>query len=394
MVDSSKSKVKPHYAGAHRKKTVIEHDTVSHVSEQTIQNTVELDAVKKKSKQHTQKKCLSSIIWIGLPISGFLGGVIALGLLIGLQWVGLSSSLLENHAGGEKALQIAETAKTQVEETMEKLERLFQEIDALKTEFASFSSQHAETLQGDEVSQENSRKVFLALEEKIKSLEESVQILSGNLKDTQKALFVGQSNANDLVALKEQLQTMQEKIVAEKGQKKEIDTALFIAMSALKSAVERGGSYSNELKILQQLSPSIEGLDLLEKTANIGLPNSVQLSTDFASVADAIVGTQNNIASDAHFGERIWTWIKGLIISRPIGNVEGMSLGAIAARMEVAVQMGDYEKALSEWQTLPQSAKDVSVDFVHRLEKHIAVHHLLQKLLMSVQQGSLKATEM
>ncbi len=87
-------------------------------------------------------------------------------------------------------------------------------------------------------------------------------------------------------------------------------------------------------------------------------------------------------------------WIKGLIISRPIGNVEGMTLGAIAARMEVAIQAGDYERALSEWQMLPQNAKDVSVDFVDQLEKHIAVHQLFQKLLMSVQQGSFKATKM
>ncbi|WP_425523090.1 COG4223 family protein, partial [Bartonella bovis] len=132
-----------------------------------------------------------------------------------------------------------------------------------------------------------------------------------------------------------------------------------------------GGPYSDELKLLEQLSPSIDGLDLLKKTATVGLQNPAELSAVFARVADEIVGTQNIVAPDASFFEQVLAWIKGLIVSRPIGNVKGTSLGAIVARMEVAIQAGDYEKALSEWQTLPQNAKDVSVDFVHRLETHI-----------------------
>ncbi|WP_375648942.1 mitofilin family membrane protein [Bartonella sp. MU70NMGDW] len=394
MVDSSKPKVKPHYAGTRRKKPVIEHEAVLHDSEEKIHNSVESHAREKQNMQG-QDKSTSSTTWLFLSLSGILGGFIALGIFMGLQWAGFfSSPFVENSAGGEKALQIAEAAKSQGKDTKEQLSRVFKEIDTLKTEFSSFSSQQFKTTKNDELSKEESKKAFAILEEKVKALEETVQTFVRESKEIETALSVGQSNANDLAALKQQLETLQEETAVKNSEKREIDTALFTAISSLKNAVERGGSYNNELKLLQQLSPSINGLDVLQKTATVGLPSSAQLSVDFAHVADAIVGTQNLVASDAGFFDRILAWIKGLIVSRPIGNVEGMTLGAIAARMEVAIQAGDYEKALSEWQSLPQSAKDVSMDFVKQLERHIAIQQLLQQLLLSVQQGSFKATKM
>ncbi|GAA4657970.1 hypothetical protein [Bartonella pachyuromydis] len=395
MVDSSKPKAKSHYTGTRRKKPVIEHETVDHNSEQRTQNLAELDAIDVQSEKSEQKQCMSYKTWLYLLISGILGGIIALAVLIGLQWTGvLSSSLVGKNAGGEKVLQIAESAKSQGQETRKQLEHVLQEMDTLKAEFAAFSSQHIKTIQSDGALQEENKKAFIALEQKVNDLEKFVQAFVEVSKETEAALSVGQSNASALATLKQRLEIMQEEIAATKSEKKEINTALFTAISSLKNAIERGGSYNDELKLLQQLAPSIDGLDLLQKTAAVGLPSSAQLSSDFARIADSIVATQKSVASDAGFFERIVAWIKGLIVLRPVGNVEGMTVGAIAARMEVAIQRSDYEKALSEWQTLPQNAKDVSRDFVHQLETHIAVHQLLQKLLISVQQESFEATKM
>ncbi|WP_144751678.1 MULTISPECIES: COG4223 family protein [Bartonella] len=395
MVDSSKPKAKPHYAGTRRKTPVIEHETGDHNSEQRTQNPVELDAIEKQSEKTEKKKCMSYRALLYILISGILGGLIAFCIMIGLQWTGIfPSPLVKKNAVGEKVLQIAEIAKSQSEETRKKLEYVLQEIDVLKAEFAAFASQYTETIQSNDTLQEENKKAFTVLEQKVSDLEKSVQAFVEVSKEVEAALSVGQSHASALAAFKQQLETMQEEIAAAKSEKKEINTALFTAISSLKNAVERGGSYSDELKLLQQLSPSIDGLDLLQKTATVGLPSSAQLSSDFARVADVIVATQNSVPPNTGFLQRILAWAKGLIVSRPIGNVEGETLGAIAARMEVAIEKGDYEKALSEWQTLPQNAKDVSVDFVHQLETHIAVHQLLQKLLISVQQGSFKATKM
>ncbi|GAA5096220.1 hypothetical protein [Bartonella acomydis] len=401
MVDSSKPKAKSHYAGTRRKALVIKHEIVNHDSEQITQNLAGSDVKEEQNEKSKQKQCMSYRTCFYSFISGILGGFIALGVLIGLQWASmLPFSLMENNVGEEKALQIAEIAKNQSEKTGKHLGRILQEIETLKAEFASFSSQQVKTIHNDEEVQEYIRKAVASLEKKVNDLETSVQAFVDASKETEKALVAGQTNANALALLKKQLETMQEEIVAAKeiaakeDEKQEINIALFTAISSLKNAVERGGSYRDELKLLQQLSPSIDGLDLLQKTAIVGLPSSAQLAADFARVADEIVATQNSVSQNAGFFQRILAWVKGLIVSRPIGNIEGMTLGAIAARMEVAIQMGDYQKALSEWRTLPQNARDVSADFVRLLETYIAVHQLLQKLLMSVQQESFKATKM
>ncbi|WP_336293825.1 COG4223 family protein [Bartonella sp. CB169] len=393
MADSLKPKVKPHYTKGRRKKTVIEHEVVKHDSEKMTQNFVAAERMEKKNMQ--SKHTSGFTLFFLLIISGILGALITLGLFIGLQWAGfLSSSLVDTHIGGEKALQIAETAKSQGEEIREQLGHVLKEIDVMKTKFSTFSSQQAKTAQDDEASKEKNSEAFAALEEKVRDLEEALQALVGVSKEIETALSVEKSNANDLAVLKKQLEIMQEEFSAKHVDKKEINVALFTAISSLKNAIERGGSYSNELKLLQQLAPSIDGLDLLQKTATVGLPSLAQLSADFSRIADAIVGTQNIVTADAGFFERALRRIKGLIVLRPIGNVEGMTLEAIAARMEVAIQAGDYEKALSEWQTLPQSAKNVSMNFAHQLETHIAVYRFLQQLLVSVQQGSFKETKM
>ncbi|WP_455481926.1 COG4223 family protein [Bartonella sp. B35(2025)] len=397
MADFLKQKTKSHYTGIRRKKPVIEHEALSQSAELEIEDSAKSDtiAIEKQSKKSTQSVQNRHMSWFFLPISGIIGGFIAVGFWIGIQKAGfLPSFLLDNRAVGEKALQIAEIAKDQTEKTVRQMERVLQEINTLKAEFSSFSSQYVEIIQGDEISQEKSGKVFEALEKKVGDLEKYIQTLVEISKDMKTALFVGQSNAKDLAALKQQLEIMQEKTITKSDGTEETNTALFVAVNSLKNAIERGGSYVNELKILQQLSPSIDGLDLLQKTAAIGLPNPAQLSVDFASVADAIVGTQNIVTADAGFFERMLAWLKGLIILRPVGNVKGMTLGAITARMEIAIQVGDYEKALAEWQTLPQSAKNISVNFVHQLETYIAIRNLLQQLLVSAQQKSVKATKM
>ncbi len=149
-------------------------------------------------------------------------------------------------------------------------------------------------------------KLFVVLEQKVNDLEKFVQAFVNASKEIKMALSTGETNANALALLKQQLEAIQEEIVAAKNEKQEINTALFTAISSLKNAVERGGSYSNELKLLQQLSPSIDGLDLLQKTATIGLPSSAKLATDFARVADAIVATQNDVASDVGFLDEFW----------------------------------------------------------------------------------------
>ncbi|WP_102829970.1 COG4223 family protein [Bartonella bovis] len=395
MVKFSKPKTPPHYTSINHKASVIEDDVINCDLEQEIQNSAESMTKEKQNKQKAKGRNASSIAWFHSLILIIIGSFITLSFWVGIQWVGFLSPFLgDERVKGEQALQIAEIAKSQAKETAGQLHHIIQELNALKTAFSTFSSQHDNSFQRDEASQEESRKVFSALENKVNALEENIQNLVAISHDVHKALLAGQDNTNDFAALKQQIDTLREEIAAKNNAKEGIDSTLLMAINALKNAIDHGKPYVNELEVIQRFSSSISGFDILQETADTGLPSPAKLAADFSSIADTIVGQQNIVASDAGFFARIWAWIKSLFILRPVGNIEGTTVGAIVARMEMAIQVGDYQKALAEWQVLPQSAQDISVDFMRQLKRHLTVQRVVQQLLIFVQQGSSKAVKM
>ena len=140
--------------------------------------------------------------------------------------------------------------------------------------------------------------------------------------------------------------------------------------------------------MLKNLATDLTSLDNLEQYADKGVPNQAELSQEFAHVADEIARTENQPASDAGFGQKLWASAKGLVASRPVGNVEGENAPAIAARMEVAIKKGDNERALSEWQNLPQNAKDVSSDFITKLKMRRDADAVLSEILSKLMSPS------
>ncbi|ENN90719.1 COG4223 family protein [Bartonella schoenbuchensis] len=395
MAKFSKPRAKPHYTGTNRKTPIIECDVIDCDLEQETQNSAESMTKETQSTQKAKERKASAIAWFHSLILVIVGSFITLSFWIGMQWAGfLSPFLRSEHIREEQALQIAEIAKSQAEETTRQLHHIIQELDALKTAFSIFSSQGDKSFQRGEVSQEENKEIFAALEKKVNVLEENIQNLVAISHAIHEALLAGQGNTNDFAALKQQIDTLREEITAKSDAKGGIDPEFLMAINALKNAVDQGKPYANELEIIQRFSPSVSGLDLLQETANTGLPSSAKLAADFSSIADTIVGQQNIVAPDAGFFAHIWAWIKSLFVLRPVGNVEGVTVGAIVARMEMAIQVGDYEKALAEWQTLPQSAQDISVDFMQQLKRHLTVQRVFQQLLIFVQQGSSKAIKM
>ena len=56
-------------------------------------------------------------------------------------------------------------------------------------------------------------------------------------------------------------------------------------------------------------------------------------------------------------GSRLLASAESLIKVRPIGAVEGETVPAKVARMEVAVKAGDFAKAIAEYETLPETVE-------------------------------------
>ncbi|TGR36148.1 phage tail protein, partial [bacterium M00.F.Ca.ET.199.01.1.1] len=66
---------------------------------------------------------------------------------------------------------------------------------------------------------------------------------------------------------------------------------------------------------------------------------------------------------------------------RPVGAVEGKGAPETVARMEVAVNKGDYAKALSEYDTLPDAVKAAGADFAGKLKARLEVEKQLEALI-------------
>ncbi|ABM44518.1 hypothetical protein A6B38_00680 [Bartonella bacilliformis] len=444
MVDSSKPKENPHYKGVKRKASVIEHEEMRDDSEQKTQNLAESSAlqesavVKKQSKEKQKEKsrCSFSVALICLLISGIVSVLTTLSLLIGFQRDGSLFPFLSRHnSATEQALQMAKTAQNQSEATERQLTHLLQELDLLKTDVSSvsqsvslfekemsfkeevgknvadlerqvavledkvqalvetskdmeavLSSQNFEETQSNKILQEENKKTLTNLEQKVMLFEEHVKNSAEMSKDRSTSLTENNIE-NDVMELKKQLNTLQENMATKSGEEKSVNMQMLTAVSALKNAVMRGGPFIDELKAVQKFFPELPGLDILQKKARTGFSNSRKLAHDFAAVADIIVGLQNIVAPEAGFFAQILTWMKGLFVTRPIGDIAGTTMEAIVARMEAAIQEGNYEKALEEWEALPKNAQDASADFAKQLKQKLSVRNILQDLLTSIQQG-------
>ena len=77
----------------------------------------------------------------------------------------------------------------------------------------------------------------------------------------------------------------------------------------------------------------------------------------------------------------------GLVQVRPIGMVEGEDVPAIAARLDAAVQAGDYERALTEYDTLPAEAKAAGQAFIEKVRARLAADSLVDEALATALQN-------
>ena len=69
----------------------------------------------------------------------------------------------------------------------------------------------------------------------------------------------------------------------------------------------------------------------------------------------------------------LWWW--------PVGVVEGEGTAAVVARLEAAVEAGNYEAALAEYETLPQAAKDAGSDFIAMVRARRSADMLIEQAL-------------
>jgi hypothetical protein len=340
----------------------------------------------------------------GPPLAaGVAGGVIALVLAGGLQWAGLIPALGD---GGEAAtLQglradvdaleqkvssfdtgtvDAETIRQALAPVDKRIDGLASDLDKVKQDAATATSAAASGGSAEATALKDMRDRLAKLEEdaaasKAGASTQTVDALGEKVAALDRAAA---TNSDTLNKLEQSVAALGGK-VAEQANEPHATAA--IAASALKSAIDRGGSFAAELDMFAAVAPDTPALGELRTLAAKGVPTRAQLAAEVGPVTDRMLDAgRPAIASDGGVVDRLLASARSLVRVRPVGNVQGDGVSAHIAHFRDAVTGGDLAKAAEEYDALPDRAKAAGADFMAGLQARLKADALAQKALASV----------
>ena len=364
----------------------------------------------------------------GMFGAGVAGGVIALALAAGLQWSGLLPGLRPEPKTADPAIETLRqqlaALETKLNDQQEALQATNGEdvsaaltqatdlansldgrISALSTELSTLQQSVSSGGAGEGPGLEALSARVAKIEEAAPSSSDAgavnaaVEPVSRQVAELQVELGKVSSNADQaaksasdnaaaLANFGNELATLKDR-VEEGGSAAKL--AAIMAATALKSAVDRGSSFSGELDAFSAVAPEGEAgaLEALRPFAATGLPSRASLAVEAPQVASSIVqATNRSAASDGGMIDSLMASARSLVVVRPVGSVEGSEPPAIAARMEAAVIANDYRKALAEYATLPEAGKAAAADFARKLEARQAADEALDRALSNALKGA------
>ncbi|PKA40725.1 mitofilin family membrane protein [Rhizobium sullae] len=318
------------------------------------------------------------------PRGGTTSGQIAAGIFGGL--VALLGAGVIQYAG---YLPTSSAPQTALDETA----NLSAEIDGLKQSIANLAA-------APNTSDDALDKRLSALEAAAKTpavtgpadtaavdaLNQKVADLAAQLEQVRTSLAQSSeeraSNGADIVKRLEEA----EKKLSEPRQ--DVAVAQAIAAAALKAAIDRGGPFMAELDTFAGVSPDDPAVADLRNFAETGVPSRAELIRQVPDVATAVIQSVTQSDPNQSWSDRLMASAKSLVTVRPVGNIEGESVEAIAARMEDKVKNGDLPGAANEWNDLPANAKQASAAFKQSLEARIRVEELVGGALSKAISGA------
>ena len=158
-------------------------------------------------------------------------------------------------------------------------------------------------------------------------------------------------------------------------------TALIVAATSLKAAIDRGTSFLTELETYATLNPDAPQIAQLRNLAASGVPTRTAIAAEADAAANAMIAAARPVDPNAGVLDRLASSAMGLVQVRPVGMVEGEGVPETTARIEAAVQAGDYARAISEVETLPAEAQAAGAPFIERLKARMAADQLVDEAM-------------
>lgn len=261
------------------------------------------------------------------------------------------------------------------------LEAISGRLDQIETQVTDIAGQMAGLAEGGADAGNN--EAMQALGETVATVQTNLDTLAGDVGTVRDSLQGMETTVNDgLAALGARMDAAESALsdaqaqLAEGGADSTV-VARAIAAAGLKSAIDRGSAFATELEAYASVAGEDDTVTMLRDFAASGVPTVTQLADDFGAVANRIVATGQGLDENASLGDRLMSSARSLVQVRPVGEAEGDTPGAIAARVEARLKDGNLDGALAEWDTLPDPAKAASADFMDRVRARQTVDQLV-----------------
>lgn len=307
--------------------------------------------------------------------AGLLGGLIVLGGVGALHYAGLMGARDDRSAALETEIATLRDQMAAIGPD-QRVEGLAGDIGALRSEIAALRDAAGASQGLEDVTAR-----IGALEERLENLASgggAAEALEGRLASLEQAVrSAGDASGaagSRLDAIESRLNDMQGQVQAQADQPQ---MALAIAVSALKSAADRGGPFVQELDTYAAVAPDGTDIAALRAHAEKGVPTRASILAETPEAARAMVAAARPVDPNAGFLDKLISSASSLVDVRPIGTVEGSDPGAVAARMEAAVQAENYQAALAEYEALPEAAKAAGAGFAAKLKARREVDALI-----------------
>ncbi|MBD9640861.1 COG4223 family protein [Ensifer sp. ENS07] len=205
----------------------------------------------------------------------------------------------------------------------------------------------------------------------VETLKAEVDNLTKELAGLKTALADAQQSATaEKAELTSRIETAEQKLNEPVN---DIQMAKAVAVTALKSAIDRGGPFLAELDALRSIAPDEQAVAALAQDAQVGVPTRTDLRREFPKTADAMLDALNQPDPNEGIFDRLVSSAMSGIRVRPVGSVEGETPEAVIARIEDKLNNGDLKGAALEWNGVPDTAKPAGEAFKAKLDQRLRV---------------------
>ena len=157
--------------------------------------------------------------------------------------------------------------------------------------------------------------------------------------------------------------------------------AAAVAATALKSAIDRGGSFAAELETLAAVKPDLPAIAALRDYAGSGVATRDDLAVQFETAAQAMIAASETPDPSAGVFDRLMSSARGLVKVRPVGDVEGDGVAAIVARMGAALKAGNADGVTAAYDSLPEASKQAGTAFMASYKARLEADRLIAEAL-------------